>query len=531
MPNKEYSHIVVGAGSAGCVVSARISENPKFHVLLIEAGPDYGADDVKMPPSLQDSRKVPMRGQSEVYDPKVDWNIDISMPDGSTMQVPQGKLIGGGSSINGGTALRHTEADSREWVELGNSEWNFDSCYEIYQSLEKDEMRGTKGPHPIVRVTDNETGKIQRAFVDGCVEYGLERVLDLNVTGSEGAGPSPVCRRGSNRVSLANTFIDPIRRRKNFSILSESAVDRVLFSGTRATGVELANSQIINATHEIVICASAILSPPILQRSGVGPSSPLQKHGIESIVDLPVGLNAYDHPCIPIVARPRPGAYKPDEYSLQCQARFSSSLRPGAIDHQLICFSYLYAQAPDPRVQQRSLAGATSGHVAGIGCNVNKPTSTGTIAIASRDVNELPIVTTNYMQTKNDRASARELVRVGWRVLTSEAMKQAVEEPIGLTQQDVDDDDKLDKFIMSNVTSTYHFCGTNRMASREKGGVVNQSGRVYGVQGLRVADASVCPTVPASNTMWTTVMIGERIGSAIRDGREVGEERREIARL
>lgn len=151
-------------------------------------------------------------------------------------------------------------------------------------------------------------------------------------------------------------------------------MDRITFLGNRATGILLANKRHILTTHEVILSAGAILSPAILQRSGIGPSQLLHRHGILSLVDLPVGLSAYGHPCIPIVARPRPGSYDKVDYSLQCQARWSSSLRPGTVDHQLVCFSYLFAEAPDPQVQQRSLAGVSSGHVAGIGCNLNKPT-------------------------------------------------------------------------------------------------------------------------------------------------------------
>jgi choline dehydrogenase len=240
------------------------------------------------------------------------------------------------------------------------------------------------------------------------------------------------------------------------------------------------------------------------------------------MLNLPVGLSAYDHPCIPIVAKPRPGSYDKDEYSLQCQARWSSSLRPGTIDHQLVCFSYLFAKVQDPRVQQRSLAGGANGHVAGIGCNLNKPTSSGTVSITSCNPNDLPTVVPNYLRTSLDRQSARELVRTGYRVITSPSMQSVLERPIDLTDSIVNSDALLDEYIQSHVTSAYHFCGTCRMANREAGGVVDQNARVYGVRGLRVCDASIFPTVPPSNTMWATMMVAERIGASIRDGRDLG---------
>ena len=521
MTKKQYSHIVIGAGSAGCVVASRIAERRDFDVLLIEPGPDCRLGTDKIPIGVQDSRRVPMKGQSEIYDPRIDWNVSVQLPDGGSMIVPQAKIMGGGSSINGGTALRSTLADSREWVEHGNDAWDFDSVYTVYQDLENDRLRGTCGPHPIYRTAPEDAGVIQKAFVTGAVEVGLSYVLDLNETGAEGVGPSPVCRQGNRRVSAANTFIDPIRDLPNLTIAADSQVDKVLFQGNRVCGVEFICGKKFSATQEVIVCAGAIFSPAILQRSGLGPSALLEHLDIPMISDLPVGNNLSDHPCIPIVARPKDGAYKKGDFSLQMQARWSSSLRPGAIDLQMVCFSYLFAQTPDSRVHQRTLAGTATGHVAGIGCNINKPTSLGRVEILSKDGREYPIVRPDYLQTEFDRKSAREVVRRAYMVIMSAPMQEVLEPPQTLTPDVVDNDDLLDQYITSQLSTTYHFCGSCRMAAKEKGGVVDQSGRVYGVSGLRIADASIIPTVPASNTMWTTMMFAERIGRSIRDGQDV----------
>lgn len=520
MHNKTYTHIVVGAGSAGCVVAARIAENRDFNVLLLEAGLDCDPKASEQLVGVQDSRRVPMRGQSEVFDPALDWNIDVILPQGKSMKLPQAKVVGGGSSINGGTALRSTVADSEEWVELGNDRWHFDSVYQEYENLEDDQFRGTHGPHPIVRTSVTEAGKIQRAFLDAAVATGMPMVHDLNATGAEGAGPSPVCRRGTVRISAANTFIDPIRDWPNFTILPSSQVDKVLFSNARACGVHLTSGQAVHASQEVIVCAGAIFSPAILQRSGIGPSRLLEALQIELVSDLPVGQNLSDHPCIPVVSRPRGGSYQEGDYSLQMQARWSSSQRPGAIDLQMVCFSYLFV--PPAAHGARSLAGTATGHVAGVGCNVNKPTSTGSVAIRSKNAIEYPVVTPNYLQTDHDRRAAREAVRRAYRVMTTRAMQSVLEKPLTLIRRTVEEDDALDDWILTQLSSTYHFCGSCRMAAPRKGGVVDQSGRVYGVLGLRVADASVIPTVPASNTMWTTMMFAERIGRSVRDGVDVG---------
>ncbi|TKA27509.1 hypothetical protein B0A50_04339 [Salinomyces thailandicus] len=532
-----FTHIVVGAGSAGCILAARIAENPGFNVLLVEAGPD--GSELNATHGARDIRRVPMKGQSEVYDERIDWNVRVELPGGEFMHVAQAKLVGGGSSINGGTALRNTIKDCEEWERLGNDAWGWSAVEDVYMALEKRESNATSGVHPLVRTKAEEAGRIQQAFLAGAAECGLPWIADLNATAAEGSGASPVCRDGHRRISAANTFIDPLREKANFHILTHTPVDRVLFSGTRATGVLLANHRQILASNEVVLSAGAVFSPALLQRSGIGPVSLLSSLSIPVLQDLPIGANLADHPCVPVVARPKPGAYVDGDFSLQMQARWSSTACPGAIDLQMVCFSYLYAHAITSLPQQpiasahapRSLGGSMAGHVAGIGCNVNKPTSFGNVNIQSRDPNQQPLIVPNYLSTAADRDCARQAVRLANKIVLSDSMQAVLSPPLGLTPQIIASDRLLDDWMLSQYSSTYHFTSSCRMASRERGGVVNQSGCVYGVQGLRVADASVIPTIPAANTMWPTMMFAERIGRSVRDARPVGSEQKIDARL
>jgi choline dehydrogenase len=521
MEKTKFTHIVVGAGSAGCVVTARIVENPHFNVLLIEAGPDNNPAGSDKPQGVFNARKVPMKGQSELFDPQVDWNIVVDVPGGQSMIVPQAKIMGGGSSINGGTALRNTEADCREWVDLGNHAWDFDSVNQVYEELEDDELRGTHGLHPIVRTHPEETGNIQKAFVESALASGFNRVLDFNAPGAEGVGPSPVCRRGDQRVSASDTFIDPIRDQTNLTILTGMEVHRVDFSGIRAIGVILADGRKISASEEVIVSAGALFSPAILQRSGIGSSDLLNSLGLPTLSNLPVGHNLSDHVCIPIVAKPRHGAYREDDYSLQMQARWSSSFLPGCTDFQMVCFSYLNASPAESGTHRRGLSGSAVGHVAGIGCNLNKPTSLGSVTINSIDARKAPRVAPNYLQTDHDRKSAREIVRKAFEVMTSTPMQRVLHEPIELNVSVLESDKSLDDWIQRQYSTTYHFSGTCRMAHQTKGGVVDQNGHVYGVERLRVCDASIIPTSPAANTMWTTMMFAERIGGSIASSRDI----------
>ncbi|KAL8854089.1 MAG: hypothetical protein Q9198_010936 [Flavoplaca austrocitrina] len=300
--------------------------------------------------------------------------------------------------------------------------------------------------------------------------------------------------------------------------MTDKIVNRIIFDGSRATGIEFPDGHRLCASREVILCAGAIFSPAILQRSGLGPQKELARMGIDCIANLSVGENLSDHPCIPVMARPRPGAFDADDFSLQCTARWSSELRPNCVDLQLVCFSYLFTDASSALGAQRNLAANATGHVAGIGCNVNRPGSLGTVLIQSLDATDQPVVIPNYLQSPSDKAMAREAVRRGYEVIASPAMQSVLGLPMGIDLEIMNSNERLDQYIEKQVTSTYHFSGTCRMATRENGGVVDQSGRVYDVQCLRVADASVIPTVPASNTMWTTAMFAERIGSSIRDG-------------
>jgi choline dehydrogenase-like flavoprotein len=526
-----FTHVVVGAGSAGCVLTAHIAENPSFNVVLLEAGPDCQGSNA--PCGTQDIRRVPMKGQAELFDDRIDWNVRVELPDGGRMNVPQAKVAGGGSSINGGTALRNTVGDCKEWVELGNDAWAWSNVEPVYVTLEYGEIKGMMRRHPLVRTKPEEAGKIQKAFIASAIDCGLSWTEDLNVTGIEGSGASPVCREGQRRISAANTFIDPIRHKTNLTIMTNALVDRILFSGWKATGVILTDGRQISACAEVILSAGAIFSPALLQRSGIGPASLLSSLSIPVIQDLPVGANLADHPCIPVVAYPKPKAYVETDFSLQMQARWSSTFGKGAVDLQMVCFSYLYSapslskseQPTLPMEAQRNLGGTASGQVAGIGCNVNKPTSNGSVRIQSRDPKQQPLIAPNYLTTASDRARAREAVRLAHRIILSEPMQSVLSPPLGLTLEITASDGLLDNWIQSQYSSTYHFTSTCRMAARERGGVVDQSGCVYGVQGLRVADASVIPTIPAANTMWTTMMFAKRIGRCVRDGTLVTSDR------
>lgn len=511
--------VIIGGGTAGCVVAARLSEDPGRSVLLLESGPDYPTTDAT-PPGVLDARYVPMRSHAPVFDPAHDWKIAVAMG-GTRIVIPQARLIGGGSAINGTLAFRGATADYREWADAGNPDWNWDRVLPAFRALETDSaegdsLHGRSGPLPISRATWADYAPLQRAFVEAAVACGAAPCPDFNAPDAEGVGPAPQSRVGGTRMSTALAYLNPVRGRPNLEIRGGVTVARIVFDGDRAVGVVTADGASIEA-NEVIVSAGAIWSPALLQRSGAGPAALLGTLGIPVVADLPVGDNLGDHGVVPLMAEPAPGAWSADDYSLQAVWRFSTAQQPGSLDGQLTMFSYLNVRTTDEGA--RGLAGSGAGgieNVAGIGCVLNKPRSTGFVRIESDRNGEVPRVELNYLTEEVDRDAMREIVRRGWDVMTTAPLADMLPRPIGVQSADIVDDDRLTGFITGSIASGYHFTGTCKMAARDKGGVVDQWGRVYGTRNLRVIDASVIPTVPAANVMLPTIMLAERLSRAAR---------------
>ncbi|MEU0465259.1 GMC family oxidoreductase N-terminal domain-containing protein [Amycolatopsis sp. NPDC006131] len=525
---EHYNVVVVGGGTAGCVVAARLSEDPDRTVLLLEAGPDYPTEEA-IPDPVRDGRYVPMRGHAPEADPRHDWALTAEGHSDVPISVPQGRLVGGGSAINGMISLRGATADYREWAALGNPHWDWPHVLAAYRALEDDaapgdDIHGRSGPFPLVRAREDEYGPLQAAFVQTCRKLGVPDAGDFNAPDAEGVGPVPMNRRGALRMSTALTHLAPARTRPNLTVRGEVLVRRVTFDGTRATGVELADGTRVGAG-EVILCAGAIQSPALLQRSGIGPRVVLARLGVPTVAELPAGHHLGDHFSVPLVAPPREGAWSPEDFSLQTALRTSTTVQPGSLDAQLTMFAYLNVATTGDGA--RGLAGKSRpdvSHVAGIGCVLNKPRATGTVSARSLDPAELPRVRPNYLGEQVDRDAMREIVRLGWQVITSDPLSGLLHEPMGIDEATIADDAALDAAIRDMAASGYHFTGTCRMAPPEHDGVVDEAGLVHGCQSLRVADASVIPVTPAANTMLPTVMTAERLAAAAR-GTTFGEPR------
>lgn len=490
--------VIVGAGSSGCVLAARLTERSGREVLLLEAGPDYTAE--ALPKDLSDGRRNSMV--------RHDWGYRHQpSPRAFESPLPRGRVVGGSSAVNTCIALRGQPEDYDEWAALGLSEWTFEQCLPAFKRLENDldfagEYHGSEGPLPIRRHKPSELVPIQAAFLEGARELGWQECADSNAPGQAGAGPHAMNMIDGRRISAAEAYLtSAVRARPNLSIRANALVRRVLFDGKRAVGVELEGDGGTEriAASAVIVCSGAINTPGVLLRSGVGPEREVRRLQCELVLDAPaVGRRLLDHPGTGIFILAKRG-FRPDHEDpiLQTVYRFPS----GAIDHradmllQPTSFTMLPQKPP----------------LFGIVTQVGKPRGVGTIHYPDAGTRTRPIIHQNFFHDAQDRRLARESLKRCYAMLQTRAFG-ALGRPVlpwsGVLKRDF----LLDRFIPVLCDSGYHPSGTVPMGpSPSEHAAVDGRGRVFGLDGLYVVDASLMPTIPSSNIHLPTLMIAERM--------------------
>jgi choline dehydrogenase len=497
--------IVVGGGSAGCVLAARLSEDEDRSVLLLEAGHDY-ATVADLPSDLVDASE-PTVGH--------DWGY-LAEPDalGRCVPLPRARVMGGCSATNGCFAVRGAPADYDGWSVLGNPGWSFAEVLPFFCRLEADndfaeDWHGVDGPIPIRRHPNDELNRVQRAFVDAAVANNHPYVEDHNRPGAVGVGPTPRNVRDGVRMSTALTYLAGARRQRDLAIRNEVMVDRVELAHGRATGVRLAGGELIEAG-DVVLAAGAYASPMILARSGIGPAELFAGLGIDVVTDLPgVGENLVDHPIVAVDLPTEPGVGGP---RFQVMATLRSQLAdPGGAPDL-----HLFVAGPFDVANEASPAGAVFGIVAGL----MAPKSRGSVRLRSADPNEPPRIDVAHLAHADDLARMVEATVEARRVSRTDPLAALVAGPEIAPGPAVADDHpgSIAKSIRERVSSYHHPVGTCRMGQDPDGGaVVDARGRVHGIDRLYVADASVMPTIPSANTNLPTIMVAERIAAWLRD--------------
>lgn len=520
-----YDYVIVGAGSAGCVLANRLSADPSVRVLLIEAGGKDRSLNIKIPAAFPNQ-----------FHTKLDWDL-MTEPephvDDRSLYIPRGKSLGGSSSMNAMLYVRGRPLDYDGWAAQGAPGWAYADVLPYFKRSEDNvrgasEFHGAGGP---LRVSEQRSPRpIGRDFLEACAAVGIPRVADYNGPEQDGASMFQVTQRNGGRWSSADAFLRPVLRRPNLDVRANVTVLGVELEAGRAVGVRVRKrrgaGEIVRAEREVVLCAGAIGSPQLLLLSGIGPADDLRKVGVPVRHDLPgVGRNLQDHPFVTILwevndQRTLYGADKPKplaEWLLRRTGPLTSTVA------EAVAFVRTRAGLPAADIQFHMGAayfddhGAEEydGHCIAIGPVLVSPQARGQVWLRSSDPADKPKIITNSLAPEDDVASLIAGMRLAREIANQSPLKQSILKELKPGPDAVDDED-LAADLRRRLMLIYHPVGTCRMSDTNDAAVVDSHLRVHGIEGLRVADASIMPVIPGGNTNAPTMMIAEKAADLIR---------------
>lgn len=527
-PKAEYDFIIVGAGSAGCVLANRLSADPANKVLLLETGGSDKSIFIQMPTALS----IPMNTK------KYAWQFETEAEpylDNRRMHCPRGKVLGGSSSINGMVYVRGHARDFDEWQQEGAKGWDYAHCLPYFKKAETwafggDEYRGDSGPLGVNNGNEMKN-PLYQAFVDAGVDAGYLSTADYNGAQQEGFGPMHMTVKNGVRWSTANAYLRPAMQRSNLTVITHALVHKVLFEGKRAVGVRYerkGKTHDVRCNREVVLSAGSIGSPHILQLSGIGAAQTLKQAGIAQVHELPgVGQNLQDHlefyfqfKCLKPVSLN--GKLDPLNKLFIGTRWILNKSGLGATNHFESCgFIRSKAGLEWPDLQYHFLPAAMrydgKEAFAGDGFQVhighNKPKSRGAVTVVSDDPKVAPSIQFNYLSHPDDIEGFRACVRLTREIINQPALDEYRGEEIQPGMH-IQSDDQIDGFVRSAVESAYHPSCTCKMGE-DAMAVVDSDTKVHGVSGLRVVDSSIFPTIPNGNLNSPTIMVAERAADII----------------
>ncbi|KPV93281.1 Oxygen-dependent choline dehydrogenase [Pseudoalteromonas sp. P1-30] len=526
--NNTYDYIIVGAGSAGCVLANRLSEDTNNKVLLLETGGSDKSIFIKMPTALS----IPMNTD------KYAWQFHTQPEpylDNREMHCPRGKVLGGSSSINGMVYVRGHAKDFDEWQQHGANGWDYQSCLPYFKKAEsfylgENAHRGGTGPLGVNNGNEMQN-PLYTTFIKAGVEAGYAHTDDYNAAQQEGFGPMHMTVKDGVRSSASREYLDPVKSRSNLTVITGALAQKVILEGKKATGIEYTVNGTLktaHATKDVVLSAGPIGSPHILQLSGIGDKAILEEAGVEVKHHLPgVGQNLQDH--------------LEFYFQYKCKQPITLNGKLGLISKGLIGAKWLLTRKglgatnhfescafirskPDvewPDIQYHFLPAAMrydgrsafAGHGFQVHVGHNKPKSRGSVTIQSANPEQPPKILFNYLQHKDDIEGFRACVRLTRDIIEQSAFDDYRDEEIQPGKH-IQTDEEIDAFVRQAVESAYHPSCSCKMGEDDMA-VVNSNTQVHGIEGLRVVDSSIFPTVPNGNLNAPTIMVAEKAADLI----------------